>query len=159
MPDNSACSSIAIVVSEYNKTITGALYQGATEVLASHQHVVPDDLVVNVPGAVEIPIAAQWMARRDDVVAVITLGAVIRGDSDHYDYVAQQVSSGCQQVALKHNKPVIFGLLTTHNEEQALARIGGECGHYGKEAALTALSMIHLAKTVCQGKGKAHVTA
>ena len=137
----------AIVASRYNEDITRELYQGATEVLIENGVVAGSIHTAWVPGAVEIPIAAQWYARQSDISIVIALGAVIRGDSDHYEHVAHQVSWGCQHVALTHNKPVIFGVLTVHDHQQALDRIGGVCGHYGKEAALSALSMVHLSQT------------
>ena len=136
-----------IVVSHYNTEITEELLSGAQSVLSKEGVSEACIDIVRVPGAVEIPLAAQWAAQRPDTAVVITLGAVIKGDSDHYDFVAQQVSDGCQRVALDYNLPVIFGVLTTHNYQQALDRIGGSCGHYGKEAALTAVTMVHLARS------------
>ena len=136
-----------IVVSDYNVNITEELLNGAQEVLFKEGISQESIEVIRVPGAVEIPLAAQWAAQRDDTAVVITLGAVIKGDSDHYDYVAQQVSAGCQRVTLDYSIPVIFGVLTTHNYQQALDRIGGSAGHYGREAALTAVTMVHLARS------------
>ena len=144
--DNHKRNRWVIVVSHYNEDITSELLLGAQTTLIEQGIAQSQIDVVKVPGAVEIPLAAQWAARKVDTAVVITLGAVIRGDSDHYDFVAQQVSDGCQRVALDHNLPVIFGVLTTHNRQQALDRIGGASGHYGKEAALSALRMVHLSR-------------
>lgn len=136
--------SIAIIVSRFNETITARLLQGTLE--RCHELGLEDAAlhVVWVPGAVELPLAAQQFARQEDCEAVICLGAVIRGETDHYDYVCQQVSYGCQRVALDFDLPVIFGVLTTENEQQALDRSGGAHGHKGREAADTALEMIAL---------------
>src|SRR5207237_476285 len=95
-----------------------------------------------VPGAVEIPIAAQRFAQTGVFDAIIALGAVIRGDTSHYDYVCEQVSQGCQRVALENDLPVIFGVLTTEDEEQAKARAGGGEGHKGREAIDTAVAIV-----------------
>ncbi|MGB6976649.1 MAG: 6,7-dimethyl-8-ribityllumazine synthase, partial [Gammaproteobacteria bacterium] len=98
--------------------------------------------VVHVPGAVEIPVTAQQLANTGNYDAIICLGAVIRGETDHYEYVCHQVSDGCQRVALDHHLPVIFGILTTDTVEQALARAGGSHGHKGRESADAALAMV-----------------
>ncbi len=133
---------IAIVVSRFNQEVTRRLYDGALSRLVELG--VPQSLLETewVPGAIELPLAAQQFAQRGDCSAVICLGAVIRGETDHYQYVCEQVSYGCQKVALQHNIPVIFGVLTTLDEVQAFARSGGEHGHKGKEAAEAALEMI-----------------
>src|SRR5579862_909258 len=132
----------AIVVSEFNTEITEKLLQGAITRLKergiSDSHI----FTIKVPGAVEIPLTAQMLAKTNQYDAIICLGAVIRGDTNHYDYVCQQVSFGCQRVMLDHNLPVIFGLLTTENEQQAQSRIGGANGHKGIEAADTAMVMV-----------------
>lgn len=91
---------------------------------------------------------AQQYARSGNYQAVICLGAVIRGETGHYDYVCQQVSDGCQQVALTHNIPVIFGVLTTENVEQALDRVGGSHGHKGRYAADAALEMVGIMENI-----------
>jgi 6,7-dimethyl-8-ribityllumazine synthase len=96
---------------------------------------------------VEIPLVAQSLAKTGRFAAIICLGAVIRGETGHYDYVCGQVSDGCQRVALDNDLPIIFGVLTTDNEEQALDRVGGRHGHKGREAADTAVTMISL---LCQ---------
>lgn len=139
-------SKIAIVVSRFNQKVTRSLLDGAlsrlTAVGLSKEH----SRVVWVPGAVEIPLIAQQLAKTQDYTAVVCLGAVIQGETDHYDYVCQQVSFGCQQVALEYNIPVIFGVLTTQNKEQAFARAGGECGNKGSDAVDAALEMIEVMK-------------
>jgi 6,7-dimethyl-8-ribityllumazine synthase len=100
--------------------------------------------VVEVPGAFELPLVAKQLLSSNKFDAVIILGAVIRGETDHYDYVCQQVSAGCQQVSLEMKKPVIFGVLTTNNEDEALARVGGKHGHKGDDAAQAALMMVDI---------------
>ena len=135
---------IAIVVSRFNEDITKALKNGAIERLLINGFMNEDITVIEVPGAVEIPIMAQQLALQKKVKVIIALGAVIRGETSHYDYVCQQVSYGCQKVALTHNIPIIFGVLTTENEDQAWERLGGKHGHKGIEAADTAMAMYGL---------------
>lgn len=136
--------TIAIIVSEFNRLVTEPLLAGAQSEL--HAHLSPDmQLHIDwVPGAVEIPLMAQHRLREPGMVAAVALGAVIRGETDHYDYVCQQVSYGCQRVALDLHKPVIFGVLTVDNLKQAQERLGGTHGHKGREAAQCALKMIQL---------------
>lgn len=114
---------IAIVTSQFNHEITDKLLATALERLKEKN--VADENIhsVRVPGAVEIPLIAQKFAKQNKYDAILCMGAVIRGETSHYDYVCQQVSYGCQRVALDHHIPVIFGVLTTENEEQAEARI------------------------------------
>ena len=134
----------AIIVSEFNQTITSRLLEGALS--RFRENGVADDsiTVVHVPGAVEIPLTAQLLAKTYRYHSLICLGAVIRGETDHYDYVCQQVSVGCQKVMLEHEVPVIFGILTTNTEEQALERAGGREGHKGKDAVDAALAMVRV---------------
>ena len=132
---------IALVVSTFNHPITNALKEGALERLTELGFVSTDITIVEVPGAVEIPFVAQLLAKKNSVQAIIALGAVIRGETSHYDYVCDQVSQGCQRVMLDFNIPVIFGVLTTENDEQAWDRLGGKHGHKGKEAADCAVMM------------------
>lgn len=141
--------SIAIIASRFNQEITERLLQGAVSRLQECGLAEADFHIAWVPGAVELPLAAQQFAKREDCDAVICLGAVIRGETDHYDYVCQQVSYGCQRVALEYDIPVIFGVLTTDNEEQALARTGGTHGHKGRDAADTALAMLQFMQNAC----------
>ena len=137
---------IAIVVSQFNEHITTPLLQGCVEQLQSQGITIMPKDITHVPGAVEIPLMAQRYAKSERYHAVICLGAVIRGETTHYDYVCQQVSYGCQKVALKYDMPIIFGVLTTDNDEQAFDRIGGKHGHKGKEAADTAIAMTKVIK-------------
>lgn len=120
---------LGIVVSEFNKEITSKLYQSAMDKCDELNIARENIITVTVPGAVEIPLIAQKLCKRAEVNAVICLGAVIRGETSHYDYVCTQASYGCQKVALTYEKPVIFGVLTTEDEAQALARVskGAEC--------------------------------
>jgi 6,7-dimethyl-8-ribityllumazine synthase len=137
---------IAIVVSRFNENVTQLLLEGALSQLKKMEFKDEQIKVVWVPGAVEIPLVAQRCAQLGIYEAVICLGAVIRGETSHYDYVCDQVSQGCQQVALQNDIPVIFGVLTTENEEQALARAGGKDGNKGIDAALAAVEMVTLLK-------------
>ena len=137
-----ACFNIAIVVSRFNHDITEKLLAGAVERLQELGFNKDQITAIWVPGAVEIPLAAQRLARSGKYEAVICLGAVIFGETRHFDFVCQQVSQGCQQVALTHDIPVIFGVLTTQNKEQANDRVGGKKGHMGRESANAAYELI-----------------
>ncbi len=132
----------AIVVSDFNCEITERLLQGAQSHLLMAGVAMEDIYVAHVPGAIELPLAAQWLAQTKKYHAIIMLGAVVRGETSHYDYVCQQVSAGCMRVMLTFNLPVTFGVLTTENEDQAYDRLGGAHGHKGEEAAATALAMV-----------------
>lgn len=135
---------IALVVSRFNERITKALLEEAVAELAKANYAIADDDIFWVPGAVELPLVAQKIAQSKRYQAIICLGAVIRGETAHFDYVCQQVSHGCQRVALDHGLPVIFGVLTTEDVAQAEQRIGGSHGHKGREAALAAVEMLTL---------------
>lgn len=139
---------IALVVSRFNAEITDKLLKGARERLVERGFEEKQVSVVYVPGAVEIPLAAQRLAQTGLYEAVIALGAVIRGDTDHYDYVCTQVSQGCQQVALQHDIPVIFGVLTTENDEQAQERVGGRHGHKGRDAVDAAVETVAVLRSL-----------
>ena len=142
---------IAIVVSLFNESVTQPLLDGALarlEELGVDTATVP---IARVPGSIEIPLIAQQYARNGQFEAVICLGAVIRGETSHYDYVCQQVSNGCQQVALRHNIPIIFGVLTTENRAQALDRVGGGRGHKGRDAVDAAVDMIRVMRELKSG--------
>ncbi|KTD18555.1 riboflavin synthase subunit beta [Legionella lansingensis] len=132
---------IGVVVSRFNQDITGELQRGAVERLKVRGISEQDIILVEVPGAIEIPIVTKRMAMSRQVKAIIALGAVIRGETSHYDYVCEQVSNGCQRIALDYNLPVIFGVLTTENETQAWDRLGGSHGHKGADAADCAIEM------------------
>ena len=138
-------TQVAIVVSRFNEEVTQALHDGA---IARHQELNPDKdpFVVWVPGAIEIPFIAQKLAKTHRYDAIIALGAVIRGETTHYDYVCEQVSNGCQHVMLTYDIPVIFGVLTTENEVQAHDRVGGVHGHKGRDAVDAAFHMISLSR-------------
>ena len=131
---------VAVAVGRFNLPITGPLLDGARRMLARHG--VADPTIVWVPGAFELPLAAQRLARTHD--AVIALGAVIRGDTPHFDFVAGETAAGLMRVGLDTGIPVVFGVLTTDTLAQAEARIGGTVGHKGEEAALTAIEMAAL---------------
>lgn len=137
---------VAIVTSKYNYNVTRRLTEGSIAQLKSRGIAVENIKLIEVPGAVEIPYAAKLLAKTAAYQAVICLGSVIQGETDHYDYVCQQVSYGCQKVMLDTEIPIIFGVLTTQNEQQALDRAGGRIGHKGVEAADAALAMISITK-------------
>ena len=139
---------IAIVVGRFNEQVTKKLLGGAIARLSEFG--ISDQTVKTfwVPGAVEIPLIAKRLVKTENYEAIICLGAVIQGETDHYDYVCEQVSLGCQQVALEYEIPIIFGVLTTQNEEQAFARAGSDHGNKGAQAVDAALEMIQLIKTI-----------
>lgn len=134
---------IGIVTARFNSEITEKLETGCFERLVE-LGVKPEQIIrVRVPGAVEIPLAAaKLIARECD--GVVALGCVIQGDTKHFDYVCNAVERGCTQVMVETKKPVIFGVLTTDNDEQAEARVGGAHGHKGRDAADTAVEMLNL---------------
>ena len=133
----------ALVVSRFNEDITSALHRSACEALREHDADDADVRTIWVPGVVEIPIVAQKLAESGEVDAILALGAVIRGDTPHFQFVAQMVADGVMCVMLDTGVPVVFGVLTTDDLAQAQARIaGGAAGDKGREAALTALEMI-----------------
>lgn len=139
---------IALVVSRFNEEITSKLLQGALARLKERGFKDSDITVAHVPGAVEIPIVAQRLAQTGEFEAVVALGAVIRGETTHYDYVCDQVSAGCQQVALHNDTPVIFGVLTTENDAQAEARVGGAHGHKGADAIDAAVETVAVLREI-----------
>jgi len=140
--------NIAIVVSRFNFDITERLCQGAVDRLHELGFGHEQLTVVWVPGAVEIPLTAQRLAKTGHYEAIIALGAVIQGETTHMQYVCEQASQGCQQVMLQHDIPVIFGVLTTLNDEQALERVGGSHGHKGRDAADAAYEMVSVLRQV-----------
>ncbi|ADU96877.1 6,7-dimethyl-8-ribityllumazine synthase [Thermovibrio ammonificans] len=138
----------AVVVSRFNSFITERLLEGALDCLLRHGCDEKDITVFKVPGSFEIPLVAKRLAKREEFDAVIALGAVIRGETPHFDYVAAEVSKGVALAALETEKPVIFGVLTTDTVEQAIDRAGAKAGNKGWEAALTAIEMVNLLKEV-----------
>lgn len=141
---------IAIVVSEFNSLITDKMLEGALEQAKESKLTDEQIKVIKVPGAVELPFVANILAQTKQYDAIVLLGCVIRGETDHYDYVCDQVSHGTQEVMLRHNLPVIFGILTTHNKQQALDRVGGKKGHKGKYCVQAALTMIDIKKDILE---------
>ena len=133
-----------IVVAEWNYEITGALAQGAVETLKKHGAKDGNILVEHVPGSFELTLGAQYMAEFTDADAIIILGCVIQGETRHFDFICAGVTQGITQLNMKYNKPFIFGLLTTDNQQQALDRSGGRLGNKGDEAAVTAIKMLAL---------------
>lgn len=139
--------NVALVIGRFNENVTQLLYNGAIQRLKELAFADEHITVVWVPGAIEIPLTAQRLARTNRFEAIICLGAVIRGETGHYEYVCQQASTGCQTVALENDIPVIFGILTTENEAQALDRAGGQHSNKGCEAVDAALEMVSV---LCQ---------
>lgn len=141
-------SKIGIVVSRFNAFITDNLLGGALDCLRRHS--IPEGHidVARVPGAVEIPLVLQTMAETQSYDALIALGAVIRGSTPHFDYVCSEVTRGVGGLSLRYKLPVIFGVLTTNNIEEAVERAGTKAGNKGFDAALNALEMIDLLKKV-----------
>lgn len=135
---------VAVVASRFNETITRALVDGALDALVRHGTSFDDIDVVWVPGAWELPLAVRRAMAADRYDAVVALGAVIRGDTPHFDYVAGEASRGLADAARDSEMPVGFGLLTCDTMDQAIARCGGEHGNKGWDAALAALEMIDL---------------
>lgn len=136
--------NIAIVAAEFNHFIVQQLVDGALDALARNGVAESNITVAWVPGAFELPLAADVLASKGSHDAVIALGAVIRGGTPHFDYVAGECSRGIAQVGLKHGLPVIFGVLTTDNIDQALERAGSGAGNKGFDTAVAALQMIAL---------------
>ena len=137
---------IAIVVSEWNPSITEALYKGAFDTLLENGCRKKNILRVNVPGSFELPSAAQFVAEEKKVDAIICIGCVVQGETRHFDFICDAVANGIVNVSLKYNLPVIFGVLTTNTMEQARARSGGKHGNKGVEAAVTAIQMVMIKK-------------
>jgi 6,7-dimethyl-8-ribityllumazine synthase len=135
-----------LIVSRFNDFISSKLVEGAVDALKRHGATEEQLLLVKVPGAFEIPLAAKKLAESGKVDAVICLGAVIRGSTPHFDYVAAEVSKGIAVVALDTKVPVAFGVLTTDNLEQAIERAGTKSGNKGWDAAVAAMEMVNLFK-------------
>ncbi|AIM14891.1 MULTISPECIES: 6,7-dimethyl-8-ribityllumazine synthase [Neobacillus] len=137
---------IGIVVGRFNEFITSKLLSGAQDALKRHGVEEKDVDIAWVPGAFEIPLIAQKMANSKKYDAVITLGAVIRGSTPHFDYVCNEVAKGVNTVALNSGLPVVFGVLTTDSIEQAIERAGTKAGNKGWEAATVAIEMANLSR-------------
>ena len=143
---NAAGMRVGIVVSEWNNEITGALLNGAIKTLLENGVTENDILVSYVPGSFELTTGSQFLCEDKSIDAVIALGCVIQGETRHFDFICDAVAHGITNVALKYNKPVIFGLLTTNTQQQAIDRSGGKHGNKGDEAAITAIKMIAFKK-------------
>lgn len=136
---------IGVVTSRFNDEVTSKLESGAVERLIEMGAKEEQLLRLSVPGAVEIPLAVQALLKKG-CIGVVALGAVIRGETAHFEYVCRSVERGCSNVALEFGRPVAFGVLTVDNDEQAAERIGGRHGHKGREAAEVVVEMVQLLK-------------
>jgi len=136
----------AIIVSRFNDFICSRLLEGATDALNRHGALDENVFLVKVPGTFEMPLVAKKLAKGGQYDAVICLGAVIRGATPHFEYVAAEVSKGIANVSLETGIPVCFGVLTTENLEQAIERAGSKSGNKGYEAAMAAIEMVNLFK-------------
>jgi len=139
---------IAIVISRFNDFITGKLLEGALDTFLRHGGRKENITIYKVPGAFEIPLTCQKIAGTGKYDGLVALGAVIRGSTPHFDYVASEVSKGIAQVALKSGTPIAFGVLTTDNIEQAIERAGTKAGNKGSDAMLSLIEIIDLYKTI-----------
>ena len=133
-----------IVIAEWNEEITHALAKGAIETLKKHDAKEENILVKHVPGSFELTLGAQLFLEETDVDAVMILGCVIQGETRHFDFICQGVAQGITELNITYVTPVIFGLLTTDNQQQAIDRAGGKHGNKGDEAAVTAIKMVEL---------------
>ncbi|MGJ5910659.1 6,7-dimethyl-8-ribityllumazine synthase [Staphylococcus equorum] len=139
---------VAIVVSRFNDFITNRLLDGAKDTLVRHEVPKENIDVAYVPGAFEIPLVAKKLAQKGEYDAVITLGCVIRGSTSHYDYVCNEVAKGVSKANDVADTPVIFGVVTTENIEQAVERAGTKAGNKGADAAISAIEMANLLKEI-----------
>ena len=139
---------IAIVAGRFNEFITSKLIGGALDVLKRNDVSEENIDIAWVPGAFEIPLIAKKLANTQKYDAIITLGAVIKGSTPHFDYVCAEVSKGVSQISLQSELPVIFGVLTTNNIEEAIERAGTKAGNKGADAAFSAIEMINLIKEI-----------
>lgn len=147
---NAAGFRFGIAVAEWNSEITNALYQGAYKSLVANGAHEDDIVTYAVPGSFELTSAADLLLKSLKLDAVICLGCVIQGETKHFDFICNAVANGVSNVAIKYSKPVIFGVLTTDNQQQAIDRAGGKHGNKGDEAAITAIKMADMAKLLTQ---------
>ncbi len=136
----------AIIVSRFNDFVSSKLVEGAMDALIRHGVDEEKVSLVRVPGSFEIPATAKRLAKSGNYDAIICLGAVIRGDTPHFNYIAAEVSKGIANVSLESNVPITFGVLTTDNLEQAIERAGSKAGNKGWDAAISAMEMVNLFK-------------
>jgi 6,7-dimethyl-8-ribityllumazine synthase len=153
VPDASAFR-FGIVYSEWNHTVTDALKSGALSTLLQHGAKQTEIITKSVPGSFELCLGAQYLAEYTDVDAILCLGCVIQGETRHFDFICDAVAHGITEVNLKYNMPVIFGVLTPDNMEQAMDRAGGKHGNKGSEAAITAIKMLALKNSFSAKKDK-----
>lgn len=137
-----------IVVSQWNAEVTGALLEGAYAALAKNGALAENIIEIQVPGSFELTSGADLLLASKNVDAVICLGCVIQGETRHFDFICNAVANGITNVSLKYSKPVIFGVLTTDNLQQAKDRSGGKHGNKGEEAAVTAIMMAQIQSTI-----------
>ncbi|HEX2395904.1 MAG TPA: 6,7-dimethyl-8-ribityllumazine synthase [Bacteroidales bacterium] len=143
---NARNMKFGLVVAEWNDEITFAMRDSAIKTLKKHGAADKNIIVRHVPGSFELTLGAQWMAENDEFDAIICLGCVIQGETRHFDFICQSVTQGITQLNLVYSLPVIFGILTTNNLQQAKDRSGGKHGNKGDEAAITAIKMAALRK-------------
>lgn len=153
VPDGSELK-MAIVVSEWNESITNALYEGAYDTLIKHGVLEERIEKMLVPGAFELPVAAKMLLKKHSLDAVICLGCVIKGETSHNEYINQAVAQGLTTLSIATGVPCIFGLLTPNDQRQAEDRAGGKYGNKGVEAAITALRMAGTKKDLSKEKKK-----
>ncbi len=139
---------VAIVASRFNDFITGKLIEGALDCLVRHGAEETGISIYRVPGSFELPLAAQKIARSGEVDAIVCLGALIRGQTPHFDYIASEVTKGIAQISLESGLPVTFGIITADNLEQAIDRAGAKTGNKGFEAAASAIEMTNLLREI-----------
>ncbi|MEY4906018.1 MAG: hypothetical protein RLZZ292_3833 [Bacteroidota bacterium] len=153
MPD---CSewSFGIVVAEWNAAITHALYEGAYNTLIKHGAKPDEIFTAQVPGTFELPVAAKLLAQHRNPDAIICLGCVIKGETSHNEYINSSVAMGLTNLSIASSRPYIFGVLTPNDEQQALDRAGGKHGNKGVEAAVTAIRMVELKKSLLEAEKK-----
>ncbi|MBL7774390.1 MAG: 6,7-dimethyl-8-ribityllumazine synthase [Saprospiraceae bacterium] len=149
VPDASACS-FGIVVAEWNAAITHALYEGCYDTLLQHGAKAENIHTIQVPGSFELPAGARLLHGRKNPDAVICLGCVIKGETNHNEYINQAVANGLVNLSIATGKPFIFGVLTPNDEVQALERAGGKHGNKGVEAAVTAIRMAALKRELTE---------
>jgi 6,7-dimethyl-8-ribityllumazine synthase len=137
-----------LLVARFNSFVVESLLQGALDTLQRHGAEQADLTVVRVPGAFEMPLALERLASKGDYDAIIALGAVIRGGTPHFEYVAGECVKGLAQVSLKHDIPIAFGVLTVDTIEQAIERSGTKAGNKGAEAAMSAIEMVNLLRQI-----------
>jgi len=143
----------ALVVSRFNSFVVESLVDGALDALERHGEVNDQDItLVRVPGAYELPIAAKKLAEQNKYDAIIALGAVIRGGTPHFEFVAGECNSGLAQVSLEYGIPISFGVITTDSIEQAIERSGTKAGNKGAEAAISALEMVNVLANIEEAK-------